>query len=243
MQNLLAKSTADVLSTLVYPGDPKSQDLLLTIFNNDLHAAFLDFCPFSYVVFSEDKVTSMDRPDTQIDENFALYIKLQTPRATPLLLTLLRDQDARVAAYAAIILGQIADPATADALLRVLEHGATDNYTDYAGAGLRHAAAYALGQLKTDAVRQQLLATLRSENWRACAGAAEALGVMGDCQAIDQLLPLLRNPQPQVRTAAAQALGMLGATDAIAELQQLAHDPYLNVRVTAAKALNCLAAR
>ncbi len=56
-------------------------------------------------------------------------------------------------------------------LLQALARGASDNYRDFAGTELRHAAARALGHLKTDVVRRQLLALLAGENWRARAGA------------------------------------------------------------------------
>jgi len=166
--------------------------------------------------------------------------RLREPRAVPGLLLLLREHNAAVAASAATALGQIADPATADALLLALERGASDNTRDFAGTHLRHAVAHTLGQLKTDAVRQQLQARLASENWRARAGAAEALGVMGDSRAVEPLLASLHDRQPQVRAAAAQALGALRDAHAITALQDCMHDPYLSVRLAVARALNTL---
>ena len=141
----------EAISALAAIGDPHARDLLFARFDADTRWVFCS-------AFQGVEGKFNDEGNVPYDE-IALSGKLHESRAVPVLVLLLQEHNAGAAAVAAVALGRIGDPATVEALLGVLGRGASDNTRDFAGGQLRHAAARALGQMKTAAVRRNLQAT------------------------------------------------------------------------------------
>jgi len=116
------------------------------------------------------------------------------------LVRVLQDRRWEERHVAAQILGQIADPRAAPALLAALQE--EDMY-------VREAAAEALGQIDTPQAVEPLCALLRDDVWFVRKAAAEALGRIADPRAGRALRGALKDEMDNVGKAAREALGQL----------------------------------
>jgi HEAT repeat protein len=87
---------------------------------------------------------------------------------------------------------------------------------------VRHAAAYALGQLGTAAAAEPLVAALHDTSPMVRGMAAEALAYLRDVSVMPSLLLALHDTSAEVRYWGAFAVGELGGEEAIPALRRLA---------------------
>ncbi len=92
------------------------------------------------------------------------------------------------------------------------------------GAGVRQAAAGALGRIGDPRAIEPLVAALADYYAHVREAAATALGQIGDPRAVAPLVAALRDTYPEVRQAAAEALGGLGGA-AVGPLIAVFDDP------------------
>jgi hypothetical protein len=121
--------------------------------------------------------------------------------AVPLLVVNLRDEDERIRAGSAEVLGRIGDPASIDALFQaVIDRN----------PAVRAKAARALSAFKADTVAPRVLAAMKREG-HPSDGFALVLGYFRDKMFLPALLELADDPGPETdRAAAAYALGLVG---------------------------------
>jgi HEAT repeat protein len=182
------------------------------------------------------------------------------PRAVPVLLLALRDQNPDVRAVAAAALGKLRYRQAAPQLVRALgdpnervqahAEWALENIGQDAipalldGAkrpALRWRIFRLLGRLKSPQAVPVLIDGLRDRNLKVRAMAAWALGEIGSRRAVAALRSALNGPDPQVRREAALALGKLKAKEVRLELaERLKTDRSEQVRVAAQMALQQL---
>lgn len=158
-------------------------------------------------------------------------------RAVPMLCDALTLYDPFTVTAAATALGEIGDPAAAEALFAQLGRGPMEQSEMHE---LRNAVADALGHLKDERMRLRLREITASDNWRLRAGAARVMGTMGEPWAVTTLIGQLRDPNARVRAAAVQALQAIGDPRAVEPLRALQADPYLEIRTLAREAVETL---
>ncbi len=160
------------------------------------------------------------------------FARLGDPKATPLLITALKDSDSRVRAESARTLGQIGDQRALDALISSL--GDTN-------ADVRVESTFALGRLKDARALAPLTTLLADRDSRVSLAAAESLARMQDPRAIRVLVGSLSEPDWRVRARAAQVLAHVSADlaveQAVAPLAKGITDKDPIVRYYAAEAL------
>jgi HEAT repeat protein len=153
------------------------------------------------------------------------------PRATEVLLRLLRDDDAVINEHAALALSQYAGRSTIEALAALLRDSSTS-------ARVRIAAARALGAMRSAEANAVLLryANDANESLRVAVATAIDAGTLqpGDRSA---LLRLARDSSAAVRRSVTGALGAIGQSDAIATLRTLSEDADPGVRAAAIESL------
>lgn len=125
------------------------------------------------------------------------------PAAGPALQTRLRDDDPRIRALCANLIGLLDWIPACEALLALL---------DDEDATVRRQAAESAGRLGADTATEPLLACLRDIDRGVRVAAAEALGRLGDPAAAWELAEALTDDEHDVRLATATALMSLGAT-------------------------------
>lgn len=152
------------------------------------------------------------------DENAVLRnaalsaLERQGPYAVPYLMQLARGENHEVAMFAVQILSRIKDPASAHALLPLLEHK---------DSNIAQAAIEALGGLKAREAVPGLLRLLDADLWLQFAAVA-ALGEIGDSRAVPGLLDAI--PNEMLAEPAVEALGRIGSTEALPRLLGLLAD-------------------
>lgn len=106
-------------------------------------------------------------------------------------------------------------------------------------AGLRQAAAIALGHLRDEAAAPALIAALDDANDGVRSAAMRALGMLRSAAAVKPLTAIVSSTkQPgQNRVAAASTLGEIGGDDVVATLAELLDDKDLALRRAAVEAL------
>jgi len=110
-------------------------------------------------------------------------------------------------------------------------------------AGVRGAAARALGRFQDRRAVEPLIQMLRDLAPPVRAAAAETLGKLGDRQAVDWLVEALRDNDPQVRANASRSLEKLGwrpGTDSLRVLQVLAEGNQRQIVALGAEAIGPL---
>ncbi len=157
--------------------------------------------------------------------------------AVPLLVVNLRDEDERIRAGCAEVLGRIGDPASIDALFQaVIDRN----------PAVRAKAARALSIFKKETVAPRILAAMKREG-QPRDGFALALGYIGDKEFLPNLLDLADDPGPETdRAAAAYALGLLGdpRLDVVKILKgAVLNDTFRELREASSRALGRLAPR
>lgn len=104
-------------------------------------------------------------------------------------------------------------------------------------AGVRQAAAEALGSFDDPRGVESLIFALRDSDSGVRHEAVVALGKFGALRVVDPLIVMLNDPDAGVRKAAADALGEIGDDAAVAALTSTLTDPDADVRNSAAEAL------
>lgn len=104
-------------------------------------------------------------------------------------------------------------------------------------AGVRRAAARALGWIGEASVVPNLLNSLNDADSGVRRDAAAALGRVGDASAVSPLLKALKDKHSPVRYAAAWALGKIGSTFAVTGLLEALRDEDRDVRRVSARGL------
>jgi len=132
---------------------------------------------------------------------------------TPLV-DFLRDPDAELRIYAALLLGEKHDVRAAPALMAALADP---------DPNVRYHAIEALGKLRAAAAVDALLAVAAAKDFFTAFAALDALGQIGDPRAAERIVPLLADPI--LCAPAAGALGHLGESDVAAPLAQLLNKP------------------
>ena len=146
--------------------------------------------------------------------NAALQILAHTPAdVVPELNRLLAHSDHEVRAYAALALGERADPRAVEPLVAALSDP---------NANVQAHAIEALGKLRAGAAVDKLMDFVEAENFELAFPAIDALIAIGDRRVAARLLPLLQNPLLQV--VAVQALGALGDETVVKPLLSILAD-------------------
>ncbi|HUV39166.1 MAG TPA: HEAT repeat domain-containing protein, partial [Planctomycetota bacterium] len=149
--------------------------------------------------------------------------------AAGLLMTRLKDDDARVAAAAAEALGQLGAAEAQPALMNLL--GSPD-------AEVRRAAAGALGKLKARAAVPGLVKLLDDPNDFVSVAAADALAQIGETSAVEPLAAqLTRRETPHLKTSYLWAIATLGGDAARAHLETFRKSEDATLRACAIGAL------
>ena len=162
---------------------------------------------------------------------FALGL-MREPSATTVLITGLKDDQARVRAAAATALGQLAGPQGLDPLRSALRD---------VEPRVRWKAAGSLGQFKDERAVEALIGALQYDPDRVVREvAATALRETGDRRAVAPLIAALKDEYANVQVNAATALGELGNADALEPLLSLLGNGNESVRAAAAAALGDL---
>jgi len=160
------------------------------------------------------------------------FARLGDPKATPLLITALKDSDSRVRTESARTLGQLGDQRALDALISSLNDTSAD---------VRVESTFALGRLKDQRALAPLTTLLSDRDSRVSLAAAESLARMQDPRAIRVLVGSLSEPDWRVRARAAQVLAHVSADlaveQAVAPLAKGITDKDPIVRYYAAEAL------
>lgn len=104
-------------------------------------------------------------------------------------------------------------------------------------AGMRRAAARALGWIGEASIVANLMNSLNDEDSGVRRDVAAALGRVGDVAAVSPLLKTLKDKQSTVRYAAAWALGKIGSSFAVSGLLEALRDEDRDVRRVAARGL------
>jgi HEAT repeat protein len=107
-------------------------------------------------------------------------------------------------------------------------------------AGVRRAAAQALGENPGPMAVEPLIAALKDQDAQVRVAAVAALGRQRDARAAESLAALLRRGVFELREAAAEALGQTGDARAVPPLLGALRDPEHSVRRIAAGALDLL---
>ncbi len=134
------------------------------------------------------------------------FARLGDPKATPLLITALKDSDSRVRTESARTLGQLGDQRALDALISSLNDASAD---------VRVESTFALGRLKDPRALAPLTTLLNDRDSRVSLAAAESLARMQDPRAIRVLVGSLSEPDWRVRARAAQVLAHVSADLAV----------------------------
>ena len=139
--------------------------------------------------------------------------EIRNPRAVPLLITALGDEDWKLRASAAEALGKIGDPRAAQPLIAIL----VDSQWD-----VRSAAGKALDKIGARAF-DPLVAALKNGGALGAAGvryyAAKALGQIGDARAVEPLIAALKDDEDSyLRGESACSLGHIGDPRAVEPL-------------------------
>lgn len=121
------------------------------------------------------------------------------------------DPDPQVRQSAAVSLGFIADPSSAEALIKTLKD---------ASPGPHFAACQALAALRAPSAVPALSESLSDPSSQFRRSAAQALGEIGEPSAIPALRPLLKDSDLSVRVAAVQSLGKLKDKDSVPALKK-----------------------
>ncbi len=180
----------------------------------------------------------MIRTDRQDEYDTALrQLVAYGAYAVPLLVMNLRDEDERIRAGSAEVLGRIGDPASIDALFQaVIDRN----------PAVRAKAARALSIFKKETVTPRILTAMKREG-QPRDGFALTLGYIGDKEFLPNLLDLADDPGPETdRAAAAYALGLLGdpRLDVVKILKEaILNDTFRELREASSRALGRLAPR
>jgi len=157
--------------------------------------------------------------------------------AVPLLVMNLRDEDERIRAGCAEVLGRIGDPASIDALFQaVIDRN----------PAVRAKAARALSGFRQELVAPRILAAMKREG-QPRDGFALVLGYFRDKEFLPNLLDLADDPGPETdRAAAAYALGLVGDPQpGVLRIlkESVLNDTFRELREASSRALGRLAPR
>ena len=130
------------------------------------------------------------------------------------LISMLRQGNGDIRAYAVEALGKIKDARTVDLLIKALQD---DDWN------IRFGAKLALVEIGEPSVRS-LIEALKKKDSRVQANAADALGKINDAKAVDPLIQALRDESRKVRFNAAIALGEIKDNRAVDPLIQALKD-------------------
>ena len=160
-------------------------------------------------------------------------------RAVPYLINGLRDKNARIRELSVYKLRhfaalQIKCEGVVPPLIKLFSD------TD---AGVRAAAAQALGYFADKRAVPGLIILLGDADLRVRYSAARALGKIGSEDAVAPLIKSLSDPETYVRQTAARALAEIGSKEAVEPLTEALSDPEFNVRQNAAWALGEIGSR
>jgi HEAT repeat protein len=174
----------------------------------------------------------LDDPAEEVQEAARRALVRLGWRELPALLAAFRPADADHRLEIAAALGEIRDPAAADALIAAL--------ADMAGP-VRAAAAAGLGQVGGRRGAEALLPCLSDASPDVRRAAAEALGRLRHVEASSRLFDLLEDPVAEVRMAAATAVARTNVWGLAARLAPLVRGARAEVREAAIHALGLLA--
>ncbi len=153
-----------------------------------------------------------------------IYVRLGSSAGPPLV-ALLEDRDEEVRNFAAVMLGNLREPAAVGSLIGALQD------TDI---NVRHSAATALGQIGSPEAVPPLIEALKTEPWLQYP-AIHALGEIGDPRAAPALIDLLGDEF--FRGPVLEALGRLADRDALPYLVPHLYDPEPALRNMAIRAV------
>ncbi|HKP85424.1 MAG TPA: HEAT repeat domain-containing protein [Blastocatellia bacterium] len=134
------------------------------------------------------------------------FARLGDNKATPLVITALKDADSRVRSEAARTLGQLSDESAITALINSLGDSSAE---------VRVEATFALGRLKDGRAIAPLTTLLTDRDSRVSLAAAESLARMKDPRAVRVLVGSLAEPDWRVRARAAQVLAHVAGDSAV----------------------------
>jgi HEAT repeat protein len=152
--------------------------------------------------------------------------KIGDRRAVVPLMEALSLPVARAAAAGA--LGELADPRSAEALMRVLDDG---------NSTVRRSAARALGRIRDPRAVEELCLMLADVEHGPREAAAVALGEIGDARAVGPLIEALAAKSLSIRWSAARSLGEIGDRRAVAPLVPLLEEQSGSTRKATSEAL------
>lgn len=164
-----------------------------------------------------------------LEQSMADYRALNTHSdISQYFLTALKDNNRGVRAVAAKLLGDLKDPATAEALIDALNDEETD---------VRIAAQQSLHKIKDNRAIASLVEGLKAENPRVRSQVIGALSEFQDHRAIEPLLNSVNDPDAKVRIDTINALSKIDDPRAIGPLTAALKDYQPSVRKAAATAL------
>ena len=165
--------------------------------------------------------------------------KMKTEGNIDGLINALNDNDKNVHCSAVRALGEIGGSQAVEPLLSAIKYD--DNYYDMVGT--RMPLVEALVKIGIPAVNQ-LIAAMKSEDWRARWTATVALGKIGDTRAVGHLIVALKDERPGVRCFAATGLAEIGDVRAVEPLKiAMAKEKDRGVKSDIRKALDELGRR
>ena len=206
-------------------------------------------------------------PETFVDDNNnGLRDEGERQAGVAQLVTLVHDPDANVRATAAFALGQIADPASIDALLQFANDADGDvggeavealsklaakvplaRYAAFTTAqvpeGIRARAIRFLFRFKSDEASTIAADALASPSPRIREEATYALARRAFAAARPRLELLINDPNPQTRSNVMSALGRIAAPESLPLLIEALRDPHPWVRTNTVGAIGRLAAK
>lgn len=133
-----------------------------------------------------------EHPNELTSLNAALQLlHLIDAPVVPGLVSLLRDEEPEIQAYAALVLGQIKDPEQRPTIIAALMHSLDTAAKSENTINLRFNIIEALGRLKASQAVDRLLEILTEDNFFLSFGVIHALGEIGDSRAQATLLSLI----------------------------------------------------
>ena len=151
-------------------------------------------------------LSTLESADTAVERRAAAMAlgRMNSARATPLLMRALRDPNMSVRRSAAVALLEMRIPEAVPRLVRLLR--------DESG-GVRVLAANVMARFGDRSAVPALVRALRDDKWYVRQAAARALGELRDPRALGALTKARRDARPAVAKAAARALSVLAKSE------------------------------
>jgi HEAT repeat protein len=226
--------------TLAYIKDPQSIDPLIKSLNDknaDVRAVAVEalgvykdvrvVAPLIQALDDHNRLVRKTAASV-LESSIGDYRKLNNPQVTAPFIEALQDNNRGVRVVAAQLLGDLKDPAAADALIIALEDVDTD---------VRIAAKESLYKLKDSRAINSLVAALNTEDPKVRSEVVGALSEYKDHRAIDPLLESVNDYNAEVRIKTIKVLSKIDDPRVVEPLIEALKDYQPSVRLAAANAL------